>query len=159
MAYSNISANLSQTDIDAVKGALNLIKAKLPFLITLTQQERKEVYSLGAKSVDFVNDCKDAVVNFPTIFPPIFDQEEFKKDVELVRALSEIHFIMKSLNEQVDDTLLAVGGEAMAEALDVYKYVQTASDVSPGLKSVASKMKERFKRSGVKKSADVSQEA
>lgn len=38
--------------------------------------------------------------------------------------------MMKRLNEQVDDTLLAVGSEAMTHSLSVYEYVRRRLSVS-----------------------------
>jgi hypothetical protein len=52
---------------------------------------------------------------------------------------------MQQLTEQVDDTLMAVGSEAMTSSLTVYDYVKTASKRTPGLKTVAEQLGERFK--------------
>jgi hypothetical protein len=45
----------------------------------------------------------------------------------------------------VDDTLLAVGSEAMNNSLTVYDYVKTAAKKTPGLKTIAEQLGERFK--------------
>ena len=52
---------------------------------------------------------------------------------------------------QIDDTRLAVGGEAMQEASQVYNYVKTAAKTTPGLKPVADQLGERFQRAGNQK--------
>lgn len=49
------------------------------------------------------------------------------------------------MTEQVDDTLLAVGSEAMSSSLTVYDYVKTAAKKTPGLKILAHQLGERFK--------------
>jgi hypothetical protein len=146
MAYSNISATMPQADIDAVKAALSTINQKMPFLINLNVEERKGLMKLGPKSVDFVNDALLAAKNYPTILPSSFNVPEFQKDNDLFKVLSEIKLLADSVCERINDTLTAVGSEAMGEALDVYAYVQRASDANnPGLKSVADKLRERFK--------------
>lgn len=146
MSYSNISAVVAQADLDAVKAAITTINTKLPFLVNLSESEKKSLFKLGPKSVDFVNDASLAAKNYPTIFPASFNQIEFQKDADLVKALSEVKLLLDSLTERVSDTLTAVGAEAMGESLDVYAYVQTASSANnPGLKTVAEKLKERFK--------------
>nr|WP_228041156.1 hypothetical protein [Nodosilinea sp. LEGE 07088] len=53
--------------------------------------------------------------------------------------------LLEQLTETVDDTLLAVGSESMSGSLLVYDYVKTAARRSPGLKSVADQLGERFK--------------
>lgn len=146
MSYSNISAVVAQADLDAVKAAITTINSKLPFLVNLTESEKKSLFKLGPKSVDFVNDAALAAKNYPTIFPASFNLTEFQKDADLVKVLSEVKLVLDSLSERVNDTLTAVGAEAMGESLDVYAYVQTAASTNnPGLKSVAEKLKERFK--------------
>lgn len=154
MSYQNISYALPQTDIDAVKTAITTITTKLPFLVTLDAEERKALFKLGPKSADFVNDASSAVTNFPTILPGSFDKTEYGKDTALFKALAEIKLLIDSLQEKLDNTYVAVGSEAMTASLEVYAYVQTAADRTPGLKSVADKLKERFKAQGTRKKAD-----
>lgn len=52
MSYSNISAALSQQDVDDVKAAIKTIESKLPFLVVLTSDEKKGLFKLGSKSVN-----------------------------------------------------------------------------------------------------------
>ena len=151
MSYQNISYALPQADLDAVKAAIATINAKLPFLVTLDGQERKELFKLGPKSADFVSDASSAVASFPNILPPTFDKVEYGKDASLFKALADIKMQLDSLIEKVDNTTLAVGSEAMVASLEVYAYVQTAADRTPGLKSVAEKLQVRFKGQGRKK--------
>ncbi len=52
----------------------------------------------------------------------------------------EIEMLLNQLSEQVDDTLLAVGSEAMTSSLTVYDYVKTAAKKTPGLKGIAEQL-------------------
>jgi hypothetical protein len=81
----------------------------------------------------------------PTILPPAFDLSEFKQDFELARRLNEILVQLRKLTEEVDDTLVAVGSEAMQSGLSVYEYVKTAAKHQPGLKATAEQLGARFK--------------
>jgi hypothetical protein len=146
MAYQNISAVIPQADIDAVKAAITTINTKLPFLVTLDGSERQALFKLGAKSADFVNDASSAAVSFPTILPPSFDKTEYAKDTALFKTLGELKMLLDSVTEKVDNTYLAVGSEAMQASLEVYAYVQTAKERTPGLASVGEKLQERFKK-------------
>lgn len=155
MSYQNISVALVQADIDAVKAAIATINNKLGFLVTLDASERKGLFKLGPKSADFVQDASVAAVNFPNILPSSFDKVEYSKDTSLFKTLDEIKTMIDSLQEKVDNTYMAVGSEAMVASLEVYAYVQTAADRTPGLGSVADKLKARFKR-GPKKGGPAS---
>jgi hypothetical protein len=153
MGYQNISYNMVQADIDSVKTAIATITSKLPFLVTLDGSEKQALVKLGSRSADFVADCNAAVAAFPAILPASFDKTEYGKDTALFKNLSDIKLQLESLCEKVNDTYIAVGSESMQASLEVYAYVQTAKDRTPGLKIVADKLRERFKGQGRKKAA------
>ncbi|MEH1833094.1 MAG: hypothetical protein V7L29_13685 [Nostoc sp.] len=145
MAYQNITASLSPQDIQEVKAALQTVQQKLPFLVTLSTEERRKLVKMGDKSLAFVNNSVSAAQSNREILPATFDVEELVRDYQLVAALTELLISIQQLSEQVDDTLMAVGSEAMTSSLTVYDYVKTASKKTPGLKIVAEQLGERFK--------------
>ena len=145
MPYQNITATLSDADIQEIKAALQTIQNKLPFLVNLTADERRSLVKMGDKSLAFVNNSLNAAQANRDIFPASFDVEEFMRDYHLAVALTELLAGLRKLEEKVDDTLLAVGSEAMNSSLTVYNYVKTAAKNTPGLKSLAEQLGERFK--------------
>src|SRR3546814_6427050 len=48
-----VAAVLSEEDVTTVQTALNSIRSVLPFLVTLSGQERRELAKMGPKSVGF----------------------------------------------------------------------------------------------------------
>jgi hypothetical protein len=145
MSYQNIAATLSPQDIQEIKAALQTVQKKMPFLITLSTEERRKLVKMGDKSLAFVNNSITAAQSNREILPATFDVEELVQDYQLAAALTELLTSMQQLTEQVDDTLMAVGSEAMTSSLTVYDYVKTASKKTPGLKTVAEQLGERFK--------------
>ena len=145
MAYQNITASLSPEDMQQIKAALQTIQKKLPFLITLSTEERRRLFKMGDKSLAFVNNSLTAAQSNPDILPASFDIHEFVRDYQLAATLTELLIALRQLSEQVDDTLLAVGSEAMSSSLTVYDYVKTAAKKTPGLKSLAEQLGDRFK--------------
>ncbi|MEH2075616.1 MAG: hypothetical protein V7K57_14680 [Nostoc sp.] len=145
MAYQNIAATLSPQDIQEIKAALQTVQKKMPFLITLSTEERRKLLKMGDKSLAFVNNSVTAAQSNREILPATFDVEELVRDYQLAIALTELLISVQQLAEQVDDTLMAVGSEAMTSSLTVYDYVKTASKKTPGLKTVAEQLGERFK--------------
>jgi hypothetical protein len=145
MAYQNITGSLSPQDIQEIKAALQTIQKKLPFLVTLSNEERRRLLKMGDKSLAFVNNSVTAAQSNREILPASFDVEELVRDYQLASALTELLTSMRQITEQVDDTLLAVGSEAMSSSLTVYDYVKTAAKKTPGLKTVAEQLGERFK--------------
>lgn len=145
MTDQNITGTLSPEDIQEIKAALQIIQEKMPFLIALTAQERRKLFKMGDKSLAFVNNSVNTAQSNREIFPASFDIEEFIQDYQLATTLSELLILIRQLTEQVDDTLLAVGSEAMINSLTVYKYVKTAAKKTPSLKTVAELLSDRFK--------------
>ena len=146
MPYQNIDASISAADVQAIKDAFATIKQKLPFLVNLTVDERKAIFKTGPSSLSFVQNALSAAQNFPEILPPSFDKGAFQRDVDLFAAMTELNTASESLNSQIDDTRLAVGGEAMKAASQVYKFAQNAADTTAGLKPVVDQLAERFQR-------------
>ncbi|MEH1937744.1 MAG: hypothetical protein V7L14_29375 [Nostoc sp.] len=156
MAYQNIAAALTPQDIQEIKVALQTVQKKLPFLITLSTQERRKLVKMGDKSLAFVNNSVTAAQSNREILPATFDVEELVRDYQLATALTELLISMQQITEQVDDTLMAVGSEAMTSSLTLYDYVKTASKKTPGLKTIAEQLGERFKAIGRGRSAKTS---
>ncbi|MBI3220894.1 MAG: hypothetical protein HYZ44_15370 [Bacteroidetes bacterium] len=152
MNKTSISATLTQANIDAVKAAIVAIGAQVPFLISLSKQERRALTKVGPKSIDFVQEAHNASVNFPNILPPVFDKVEYAKDTALYKSLNEIKLLINSLNEKIESTHMAVGAESMNASLVVYKMVHSASKTTPGLESVYAELRQRFKNQGKKAS-------
>ncbi|MEH2299342.1 MAG: hypothetical protein V7K88_09975 [Nostoc sp.] len=145
MTDQKIAGTLLPEDVQEIKAALQIIEQKMPFLIALTAQERRKLFKMGDKSLAFVNNSINAAQSNPEIFPASFDIEEFVRDYQLATTLSELLILIRQLSEQVNDTLLAVGSEAMLGSLTVYDYVKTAAKKTPGLKTVAELLSDRFK--------------
>jgi hypothetical protein len=73
--------------------------------------------------------------------------------VDLFEMLTELGETADSVASQIDDTRLAVGGEAMQEATQVYKYVKAAEKTTPGLKPLADRLGEQFQRASKQKAS------
>jgi len=146
MPYQNINATLSDADVQAIKDAFATIKQKLPFLVNLTPEERRAIFKTGQDRLSFVQNALSAALNNPEIFPASFNIADFKRDVDLFAALTELSTLSDSTTSQIDDTRLAVGGEAMQQAIQSYNYVREAAKTTPGLKPIADQLGERFQR-------------
>jgi hypothetical protein len=147
MSYQNIDATISAADVQAVTDALNTIKQKLAFLVTLSNEERKTLFKTGAGRLSFIVDAAGIAQNFASIFPPSFDTAGFLRDVELFQKLNEIKLQIDSLASQVDDTCVALGSEAGQQALQVYDYGKAAQDTVPGLRPLVEQLGQHFERS------------
>jgi hypothetical protein len=145
MSYQNIDATVSDADLQAIKDALAIIRTKLPFLVNLTVDERRATFKAGPDSISFLQNALAAVQAKPTVFPASFDAAS-SKDVELFSVMTDVGTQIDSVASTVDDTRLAVGGEAMQAGTQVYNYIKTAAKTEPGLKPLAEQLGERFQK-------------
>jgi hypothetical protein len=136
---------LSDQDLQQIKQAIDLIQAKLPFLVTLSAEERKRLYKMGDKRIAFVQNSLSAAQSNPNILPASFDLNYFNQRYQMAVRLNEVLMRLQQLHEQVDDTVLAMGSEAMTHSLTVYDYVKTAAKKTPGLKGIAEQLGTLFK--------------
>jgi hypothetical protein len=137
--------------LQAVKDAFAAVLQKLPFLVSLTVDERKGTFKAGPDSLSFLQNAATGARTNSDIFPASFNTEGFLRDVDLFAVLTELGTLADSVTSQIDDTRLAVGGEAMKGGTQVYKYVAAASETRPGLKPLADQLGERFQRASPKK--------
>jgi hypothetical protein len=151
MSYQNIDAVLSDADKQAVKDAFAAVLKALPFLVNLSADERKTILKTGPDSLSFVQNSLTAAQANPKIFPESFDKEGFKRDVELFAAMTELHTLAVSVASRLDDTRMAVGGEAMKESVQTYNYVKEAAKTTPGLRPIAEQLGDRFQKASKKK--------
>jgi len=143
---NKINATLTAANVQAIKDAFATVAANLPFLVTLSSDERKALFKAGPDSVSFINNCLSAAQNHKDIFPNSFDTDAFAKGVAAFLILTELQTLAESLSSKIDDTRLAVGGDSMQQSIQVYEYVKTASKTTPGLKPVAEQLGERFQK-------------
>ncbi|MDX2096377.1 MAG: hypothetical protein SFW36_01255, partial [Leptolyngbyaceae cyanobacterium bins.59] len=108
MTNTSISATMTQADRDAVMDAVATIKAKLPFLVDLSPDDRKALPKMGDKSRAFVSKALEVATQNPDFLPRSFNLEELRKDVQLFEALYPLLLSMTQLQELLDDTCLAV---------------------------------------------------
>jgi hypothetical protein len=143
MSNTAISATLSTTNRENIMSAIATIKASLPFLIDLTNEERKALPKMGDKSRAFVSKALEVATQNPDFLPRSFDLDEMRKDVLLFEQLYPLLLSLNQLQELLEDTYVAVGSEAYSSALTVYKYAK-ASDQGSGLEGIVEELGQRF---------------
>jgi hypothetical protein len=135
--YKNISAEISTENKDLVIQKLMEINDLMPFLSSLTLDEKKRLPKMGKRRFKFVQDALEYAEKYPGLVPPYVDVTEQRGDMELTGKLFEIMEIMGPLWEKITDTHMAVGAEAFAASRAFYQSVKTAGYQGvPGVKSI-----------------------
>lgn len=146
MSITNrVSMVIGDDDRNQILQAIQVIKSKLPYLITLSDEERQNIPKMGDKTVSFVNKCYEYAQQNPGIVPRFLDLEEFKKDTEVVKQLFQIYAPLQKLVEELDDTMMMAGSEAYAAALVFYSALKTAlNSGETGMKNIYEELSTRF---------------
>jgi hypothetical protein len=148
---NKVSAELLDTDKDAVLAKLDEIAALLPFLISLTKTERENLRKMGPKSVEYVTLGVQGAVNFPKAMTVGFNTAEYKKDAQLIAQLLPIQVKAQSIMEQINDTFMAVGSDSIMATDEVYGDLKRAAKKDTTAKAIVDQMAQRFKGQGKKK--------
>jgi len=146
MATQNLlSAVLPAADKTTVQTAIQTINAKLPFLISLTSEERRGGVKLGDKSVAFVGKAINYAQANPTLVPGYVNMVEIVKDYNMQKDLIDIQQWMASLLQKIEDTQQEAGVEAFNSILAFYQAVRVASEKDvPGARAIYTDLNQRF---------------
>jgi hypothetical protein len=123
--------------------AINTIREKLPFLVSLTASDRRAMAKMGDKTRAFVEKSMEFAIHHPDYLPRLFDLEEMRRDVELSTTLYPVLMSLIHLHELVQDTYTVVGQEAYAAARVVYKSAKVNGQ-GAGLDTAIADMGRRF---------------
>ncbi len=143
---NRISFEISDDDLHAVQGALQVLQQKLvPLLVSLGTEDRRALPKMGAKTVDFVSKTLSYARSNPQYQPTFVDLDEYGIDLAAVGLLREIQQPLSMIADMVDDTLLLSGSEAYAAALVCYQAFKSAAKVNaPGASTIATDLSNRF---------------
>ena len=150
MSENRISIELATELVDQIKGLIDQMEEKLPFLISLTSDERNSFPKLSRENELFVEETIRAAQTHKDVLPSYIHTNEMAKDLELHQQLGRIMVSLNYLHEKVKDTMHIAGSEALATALVTNNMFQIAAKMGvEGMDSVSAKLSELFdSRSG-----------
>lgn len=130
MSTSNrISEVIPANVLLEVTTKLNECKTALaPYLIALTEKERRDLFKMGDKTVATVQKVKSYLDTNSEFAPSYMQTAEFIKDEQVVTALTPLQNIALQLFTDIDDTRLLAGSEALSEAMFYYGSVREAAN-------------------------------
>jgi hypothetical protein len=142
---NRISASMSAQDVTDILAALATINTKLPFLISITNEERAEIAKMGDKSVGFDNKVSAYMGSNPEFKPGFIDDAEVAKDRALRSKLMDVLAPLTTLCENVSDTALVVNSEIWMADLAYYQSVREAAKRGrPGADTIYNDLRTRF---------------
>jgi phosphatidylinositol kinase/protein kinase (PI-3 family) len=156
MSIAKILGVIAPESRTKIKTNLDGVKGELPFLISLTKEERKKLRKIGPGRIGYVNEVNTASNANSSALAAGFKLNDYNTKLALYTALAEINSWVTPLKDSLDSTLIALGSELMKESDEAYGYLKVAAskENNQNLNSTIQKIMDILKhlRKPVKKS-------
>lgn len=142
---NKVSAEVSPEQQSEFTQDIEKIKAKYPWLINLTPEERNSSLRIGDKSHTLVAKTLEYIDAHPEYLPSYVNVAELKKDFKLWSELNTMLRTSALLTDAISDTAIQAGNEAMEAAIAYYNTVREAAKRNaPGAQTIYDDLKARF---------------
>ena len=153
MGQNLASTHLTDEQWAAVDTALSTLTTALqPMLVPLNATARRRVVKMGDGSEAFSRQAADAAAENLGVMPRNFDLEEMRRDLASHDAVNARMVRITQLLEQMRNTEMALGSDAMVAALEAYSYLKNAGE-GEGVEQLRRMLGRRFEDNGPKASA------
>ena len=125
MKQNLVSLVFSPAEIDDLKAAITRIEQFTESFVTLTPDELRRLVKLGDGTEPFCRQAEIVFEQYAHAFPPSFDLAEMKRDLATFDALRAPLLRLQQLVARFDDTVTALGSDAMVAALEGYRHMQS----------------------------------
>ena len=145
---NKVSIDIPEADILAVKAALQTVGNILnPYLIALTEKERRRMLKMGEATEPFVSRVMDYVVSNPQFLNPFTDVPEMQKDWKAIVQLLPVLRVMDQLCSNLNDTLMQAGKEVLEPSLGYYNAVKMGVRMNvPDAKPIYEELRKRWEK-------------
>ena len=127
MSKKTVSAELTSENETTVLQNLDGATGLLPFLVELTSDDRKRMYFMSRKRLDFMERGLRYAQENPQLVPSYLDLTEFERDVALRAQLYRVFDRVNTLHKGLKDTLSVLESEAYEIARAFYAAVKVAA--------------------------------
>lgn len=144
-----VDVNLTTETKDSVLQAISATKATMPFLIKLSDDDRRSLQMVDDGRKPFVEKSIDIASRNPSLDPGSGLLEVAPNDVNLYSFLSTVENELKQLLEMVRDTKQVAGSEAYDVARFVYMKAKMNVKMGiPGSQAIVDELSKLFKQNG-----------
>ena len=142
---NRISASIPPADITTILTKIQDMIALLPFLISVSNEERQEMPKMGDKSIGFDDKCQGYMASNPEFLPGFIQIAEIVKDRNLRAQMLQFIPQMRVLMDALEDTLMVVSSEIWMADLAYYQSAREAARRNrPGAELIYNDLKSRF---------------
>lgn len=150
-----VSVKIPAEDMAAINRAFSIIEEKLlPHLTALTPEVRRAIIpKMNIRAVPFVMKALEFAEKKPEIIPDYVDLEEMRVDVEAVKNLVNILKRGKKTYDNLRDTVILSGFEAIKSAQVIHQVFRTAAKANvTGADKIVYELNELYAAAGLDRS-------
>jgi hypothetical protein len=138
-----VSLHPSAQDLADLDAAIDTLQRVLGPMVALQPQQRRDLIKMGDKSEAFCRQTLAVLTSNPQIVPPNLDLGEANADLAALDQLRPRLNELQQLAERLDDTVLALGSDVYAAALEGYGLLKV-SGKNEALKAARKALSVRF---------------
>lgn len=131
MDHKNVRL-LSASDMALMSQCFSQIRQLVPSTTKLNASERRSLFKLSNNRIEFVEQAFQKMKSYPSLVPSYVDVTSAQRLLHLYNQLNEISAEMQKLQEQIENTKLKAGNQALI--LSKLFYNQTKNAATLGLK-------------------------
>ena len=122
-----INASILPATIITLEGIPTQVDTLLPFLLTLTMEDRRKKRKMGAARTGYVASVYAGINAHKDDIPDNYDLNAFTKDKEMGEIFPYVINIFKTIVEKLTDTDIQLRHEMIKQADIGYRHLQTAA--------------------------------
>lgn len=128
MSQNNqIALNIPEADLAEIKEYIKKLQDKLmPYLKSLSAEDRMELPKMGDKTVSFVQKTLEYCRENPELVPSFLNVDDFGVDLQGYETLRSLYQPVLQISDALLDTMLLSGSEAYMAALIFYNATKNA---------------------------------
>lgn len=125
---NRLSITITAEDLADITSAIQLLQKKLlPYLVTLSPEERRELPKMGNKTVSFVQKSQEYCKQNPDLVPPFLDVNALNVDVEAFQQIRAMYQPLLQITDSLWDSMILSGSEAYSSSLMFYNSIKHAA--------------------------------
>ena len=140
-----VSIAFSDEELAQMDGALTTLRLLFGRMVTLQNEDRRELSKLGPKSQAFCDQALAVALANPQIIPASIDLAEAQADKRALDQLRPRLLVLRQLLERADDTEMALGSDLMSVARDCYHLLEVAGK-DAALRAARRELSARYRR-------------
>ena len=142
---NRLSADISQADMARIMAGVADAEQTMPFLIGLTDYERRRLPKIRRSNRLFVEEAIQALDENQTWMPGYINPLEIRRDYALYNQLRKVEMIVGQFYERIIHTRILAGSEAFQGCLLFYRMAkEAAASGVPGAQVIVDMLSERF---------------